>query len=101
MNKSNQSPSDLARETLKTLASRKTPPTPDNYAKIYGEISGVAGEENDGAEKVLRGIADRIENTPKFTSVSSALRRVIGLGEWEQCLREIEKVLPKTGGSEA
>jgi hypothetical protein len=34
MSKSNQSPSDLARETLKTLASRKTPPTPANYAKI-------------------------------------------------------------------
>lgn len=101
MSKSNQSPSDLARETLKTLASRKTPPTPANYAKIYSEISGEASEEGGGAEKVLRGIADRIENTPKFTSVSSALRRVIGSGDWEQCLKEIEKVLPKAGGSDA
>jgi diguanylate cyclase len=101
MSKSNQSPSDLARETFKTLASRKTPPTPANYAKIYSEISGEASEEDGGAEKVLRGIADRIENTPKFTSVSSALRRVIGSGDWEQCLKEIEKVLPKMGGSDA
>lgn len=101
MSKSNQSPSDLARETLKTLASRKTPPTPANYAKIYSEISGEASEEDSGAEKVLRGIADRIENTPKFTSVSSALRRVIGSGDWEQCLKEIEKILPKAGGSDA
>ncbi|MDO8464160.1 MAG: diguanylate cyclase [Gallionella sp.] len=100
MSKSIQSPSDLARETLKTLASRKTPPTPGNYARIYAEISGAASEENDGAEKVLRGIAERIENTPKFTSVSIALRKVIGTGDWEQCLREIEKVLPKAGGSE-
>ncbi|MFZ2301398.1 MAG: GGDEF domain-containing protein [Gallionella sp.] len=100
MSKSNQSPSDIARETLKTLASRKTPPTPGNYARIYGEISGVADEENDGAEKVLHGIAERIENTPKFTSVSIALRKVIGTGDWEQCLKEIEKVLPKAGGSE-
>ncbi|MBI5438179.1 MAG: diguanylate cyclase [Nitrosomonadales bacterium] len=101
MSKPNQSPSDLARETLKTLASRKTPPTPGNYARIYGEISGIADEENDGAEKVLHGIADRIENTPKFTSVSSALRKVIGTGDWGQCLKEIEKVLPKAGGSDA
>ena len=101
MSKSNQSPSDIARETLKTLASRKTPPTPGNYAKIYGEISGVASEENNGAERVLRGIAERIENTPKFISVSIALRKVIEAGDWEQCLKEIEKVLPKTGGGEA
>ncbi len=100
MSKSNQSPSDLARETLKTLASRKTPPTPANYARIYSEIGGEASEEG-GAEKVLHGIADRIENTPKFTSVSSALRRVIGSGDWEQCLKEIEKILPKAGGSDA
>ena len=100
MSKSSQSPSDLARETLKTLASHKTPPTPGNYARIYAEISGVTSEENDGAEKVLRGIAERIEKTPKFTHVSVALRKVIGTGDWEQCLREIEKVLPKAGGSE-
>ncbi len=34
------SPSDIARETLKTLAERKLAPTPDNYAQIYQEISG-------------------------------------------------------------
>ncbi|OGS75403.1 MAG: diguanylate cyclase [Gallionellales bacterium GWA2_55_18] len=100
MSKSTQSPSDLARETLKTLASRKTPPTPGNYAKIYAEISGIASEENNSAEKVLRGVADRIEKAPKFTPVSIALRKTIGAGDWEQCLKEIEKVLPKTDGSE-
>jgi diguanylate cyclase len=100
MSKSTQSPSDLARETLKTLASRKTPPTPGNYAKIYAEISGIASEENNSAEKVLRSVADRIEKTPKFTPVSIALRKTIGAGDWEQCLKEIEKILPKTGGSE-
>lgn len=38
------SPSDIARETLKTLATRKLPPTPDNYAHAYQEISGMAPE---------------------------------------------------------
>jgi len=33
-------PSELARETLIKLASNKTPPTPDNYARIYAQISG-------------------------------------------------------------
>lgn len=33
-------PSELARETLKTLAARKLVPTPDNYTHVYQEISG-------------------------------------------------------------
>ena len=33
-------PSEIARETLKTLAARKLPPTPDNYARVYQEIGG-------------------------------------------------------------
>lgn len=35
-------PTDIARETLKLLSARRVAPTPDNYQKIYQEISGVA-----------------------------------------------------------
>ena len=35
------SPSELARETLRTLAARKLPPTPDHYASIFQEIAGL------------------------------------------------------------
>ena len=37
-------PSDIARETLTMLATRKLAPTPENYAQMYREISGEAGE---------------------------------------------------------
>ena len=40
MKNSSSNPSELARETLKTLAARKMPPTPDNYTRIYAEIGG-------------------------------------------------------------
>ncbi|MDA8447567.1 GGDEF domain-containing protein [Paracidovorax valerianellae] len=33
-------PSELARETLKQLAARRLPPTPDNYQALYDEIAG-------------------------------------------------------------
>lgn len=36
-------PSDIARETLKILAARKIAPTPDNYARAYQEVGGMAG----------------------------------------------------------
>ncbi|QNP60706.1 GGDEF domain-containing protein [Paenacidovorax monticola] len=35
-----RSPSEIARETLKQLATRRLAPTPDNYQAIYEEISG-------------------------------------------------------------
>ena len=98
MNKQPSNPSELARETLKTLAQRKAPPTPDNYARIYAEISGISTEKNSGAEKVLCSIAERLVQTPKSAPAGIALRKVIGAGDWDQCLQEIEKVLPKQGG---
>lgn len=36
-------PSEIARKTLTTLTSRKIAPTPDNYARVYQEISGQDG----------------------------------------------------------
>lgn len=96
MNKSN--PSELARETLKTLAARKMPPTPDNYSRIYAEISGIPADGDRSAEKVLRGIADHLAQTPQSAPAGIALKKVIGAEDWDQCLKEIEKILPKPGG---
>jgi diguanylate cyclase len=98
MSKQPSNPSELARETLKTLAARKSPPTPDNYAKIYAEISGTSTEENNGAEKVLRTIAERLAETPKSATAGIALKKAIGTNDWELCLKEIDKALPKPGG---
>src|SRR3989338_555812 len=98
MNKQLSNPSELARETLRTMASRKVPPTPDNYARIYAEISGVSTGKNSGAEEVLRGIAERPVQGPKSSPTGIALKKAIGTGDWEQCLQEIEKALPRQDG---
>lgn len=98
MNKQAANPSELARETLIKLASRKTPPTPDNYAKIYAEISGtpISGS----AEKVLHDLAEHLARTPKSAAQASALKKSIAAADWAHCLKEIEKVLPKTDNGE-
>jgi len=94
-------PSELARETLKTLAARKIPPTPDSYARIYAEISGIKIEEGGGAEKVLRGVASHLAQTPQSEPVAATLKKAIGAGDWAGCLKEIEKALPKHGKEQA
>src|SRR5574340_705961 len=98
MDKPSQNPSELARETLKALAARKMPPSPDNYTRIYAEISGIVADGERGAEKVLRGIADHLAKTPKSAPAGMTLKKVIGAEDWELCLKEIEKFLPKQDG---
>ncbi len=44
-------PSQIARKTLSTLADRKIAPTPDNYARLYQEISGKLAA--DSADKTV------------------------------------------------
>lgn len=92
MNKQLSNPSELARETLNTLATRKIPPTPNSYAKIYAEISGLATEENNDAEKVLRGIADCLVQIPQSAPASIALKKLIGSEDWGQCEALFEKL---------
>lgn len=43
MNSKASTPSEFARETLKELALRKLLPIPENYAKVYQEVSGQSG----------------------------------------------------------
>jgi diguanylate cyclase len=42
-------PSEIARETIKTLARQKLAPTPDNYARVFQEISGQISGDASGA----------------------------------------------------
>lgn len=93
MNTQPSIPSELARETLKMLVVRKFPPTPDNYAKIYAEISGNAIEKNIGPEKVLRGIAEFLVQHSKLASTGIALKKLIDAEGWEQYLKDIEKII--------
>ena len=37
-----RNPSEIARETLKLLASRRLAPTPDNYQALYDEMASMA-----------------------------------------------------------
>lgn len=46
-------PTDIARETLKTLAARRVAPTPDNYLKLYNEIAGIDSTQDDSLEQLL------------------------------------------------
>ena len=87
--------SELARETFKTLAQRKLAPTPDNYAKVFAEISGLPVISNEGALQVLRDIAEHLQKVEKSPASGKALIKGISEENWTLCLEEIKNLLPK------
>ncbi len=90
-------PSEIARETLKTLALRKIPPTPDNYSKIYAEIGALPPDESMGAQQVLHSIAELlVKQSGKPAVVGNQLQKSLVAKNWQQYLAEVEKILPAT-----
>lgn len=92
-------PSELARETLKALAAQKLPPTPDNYARAYQEISGET-QASGGAAAVLEQITQSLtQASPKNTAIGKEINKAIKAQNWAQCQSELQKLLPQTQGS--
>lgn len=91
-----RSPSEIARETLKLLASRRLAPTPDNYLALYDEIAGSRSAQPfpDGpmasilrvmpgqtpAQKRLLGQFERAVAQRDWTAVQSTLVGYANLG---------------------
>lgn len=66
-------PSEIARETLKQLMSRRMAPSPDNYRAIYHEIAGIAEKPADTfPERELRSL---LLSLPKETPGQQGLVR--------------------------
>jgi diguanylate cyclase len=79
-----QNPTDLARETLKLLATRRMAPTPENYQRIYDEIAGTQSSRPsqpfDRISQVLRDKAAAYPGVQAF----AALARAATEHDWTQ-----------------
>ncbi|WP_035384153.1 GGDEF domain-containing protein [Ferriphaselus sp. R-1] len=90
-------PSEIARETLKLLASRKLAATPANYTLVYQEISGEPNETG-GAETILIGIAQRlIKESPKTSPIGKSLKQALSSRDWTRCQNELQQFLFPSG----
>jgi diguanylate cyclase len=72
-----QTPSDIARETLKLLATRRLQPTPENYQRLFHEIAGTRPSVDDdtGARlaELLRGPAAAYPAVSQLGVMATAL----------------------------
>ncbi len=77
-------PLDIARETLRLLAMRRTAPTPDNYQALYLEISGGVGGGEIFPAKTLHDLSEALpRETPEQLRLARELDQAIRDKNWE------------------
>ncbi|HTY02761.1 MAG TPA: diguanylate cyclase [Rhodocyclaceae bacterium] len=94
-----QTPSDIARETLRQLALRRVPPTPDNYRTLYHEISGTAAKEAfpERALKTLLGGLPR--STPEQMRFARQIDAAVAEGNWDGIKTSLAELLNKSAAA--
>jgi len=90
-------PSEIARETLRQLAMRRTPPTPDNYRALYHEIAGTTAVEG-FPEKALKTLASTLPRaTPEQSRYARQFESAIGERSWDNVKAVFDDVFTRMG----
>jgi diguanylate cyclase len=77
-------PFEIARETLRLLAVRRIPPTPDNYLTLYQEITGAKPAAEPFPDKQLRSLASALPKTsPDQLRLARQLDEAVKAANWE------------------
>lgn len=91
---------EIARETLRHLASKKIPPTPDNYRTLYFEISG-APMIASFPERELKALHAALPRTsPEQNRFARQFEAAIAKGKWESVGAVLTELLAKSGGEQ-
>ncbi len=93
-------PSDIARETLRQLASRRIAPNPDNYRQHYQEIAGQPDAAAD-AERMLQQLAAELRAQPNTARLAGALDKAAGEKNWPQYQAALLQLIDARGGQGA
>jgi diguanylate cyclase len=84
-------PSEIARETLKLLMSRRMAPSPDNYRAIYNEIAGIQDRAKDVfPERELKSLLTSLpKENPAQQRLSRQLDQALKNSNWEEYRKSV------------
>ncbi len=78
-------PFEIARETLRQLAGRRIPPTPDNYLTLYHEIAGTKPVATTFPEPLLRSLTSALpKSSPDQLRLARQLEEAVKAANWEE-----------------
>lgn len=77
-------PFEIARETLRLLATRRIPPTPDNYLTLYHEIAGTKPGTDSFPDKQMRSLVAALPKTsPEQLRLARQLDEAVKAANWD------------------
>ena len=88
---SNINPSEVARDVIRQLATRRLAPTPDNYASLYAEISGA--ESTHPAVTLLRNLAQEWMHQPTGAALARSLHAALNKLAWKDVETELARLV--------
>ena len=93
-------PSEIAREALRQLAMRRTPPTPDNYRALYHEIAGTTAAEI-FPEKSLKGVVAALpRETAEQSRYARQVEAAVGDKSWDSLKAALTEVFARMGAGQ-
>ena len=97
-----KSPTDIARETLRMLAMRKLAPTPDNYQRLFEEISGTHSQHaDDSIEPLLLALRDLPRASPALKESVARMQRAVVGRNWKAFSAEIQSLGDTSAAAQA
>lgn len=92
---------EVARETLRRLATQKIPPTPDNYRALYFEISGGPATLAFPERELMALQASLPSSSPEQLRFSRAFEAAIAKKSWESVGVALTELLAKPGSEQS
>lgn len=82
----NSNPTEIAREALRQLARQRLTPTPDNYRRVYNEISGATGPDS-GIDSKSTELRRLVRELPEFVAqratIGASIETALAHRSWE------------------
>ncbi|MBS1156576.1 MAG: hypothetical protein H6R07_2500 [Proteobacteria bacterium] len=92
-------PTEIARETLKQLMTRRVPPTPDHYEAIYHEIARTPDAErlHPGLRQIIETLAAQPNQTPEMQRQIETLRQIAIEENWPALPKQLFSCIENQG----
>lgn len=93
-------PTEIARKTLLELTKVGLPPTPENYARVYEEITGPSQAKSASLSSTLQKVLAVLgKKDAKFLASSNALNKAIKKQDWPSVEQQITKLFLKSSAA--
>jgi diguanylate cyclase len=85
------SPTDIARETFKQLATRRIVPTPENYRRVYQEIAEIPPDDGSDSEKeLIAALQAAGRGNPQINTTTRNIIQSLEQRDWKALTLHIE-----------